>query len=284
MKQALLSNGLLTTAILAALSAPAVAQVTYVNSFNARYGTVTLQNSDVTAVLLNQSLTLGTGAFTADGVTNTGSETVAGTLGVSGATTVSGTLTLGPGGSGAASLLQSGTGNFVVQLGGSSSILNFENSAGASLLQLAGPGGSNNTVTAETTFTALPYGTSGPEWGGPGGTGNLGSAGNVPIWENLSWTGTGGTTPIVLGAYFDISENVAQAASISPKPGIYAVLADLQATGSTTTGGLVSGEFETKIQNATGNTSTGGQYTGVTGRCNFAVADNGTSESAPLGT
>jgi hypothetical protein len=64
-----------------------------VTSFNTRTGAVTLQTSDVTTALSNQSLNLGTGSLTANGgLFTTGAGSIGGTLGVSGVASLSGGL------------------------------------------------------------------------------------------------------------------------------------------------------------------------------------------------
>jgi hypothetical protein len=180
------------------------------------------------------------------------------TLNFTGTGAVGGTLTLGAGGSGGQKIQASGTGNWVLQLGGSSSLFNFTNSAGSPFLQMGGAG--NGITTFQTVTLSAPN-----VWSG---TGNAGAAA-ILLGQAYSGSITGGTerAPVVLQMSADTIT--------SPSTGIPVVYVNHQFGGGTMTNGRFGIDITQTLTATSGNAIPGNGYTAIRAASNALANDNG---------
>lgn len=176
-----------------------------------------------------------------------------------GAGAFSGTLTLGAGGAGGQAITGFGTGNMVVKLGGSSSVMAMQNSVGANIFTAGGSSNQLNLIQQMMLTKSA--------WSGANSTGN------VPIWSNATWTGTNtGSTPSVLGTFLNITHNVANSTVGNPT---FAAYFSLTANGAAVTGPQHTIEADFSLNAATNN-PTGASYSAANFKSTGATTDGGT--------
>lgn len=223
-------------------------------------GATTQSTGAFTTLAANGAVTF-TGSGTGLAVTN--NATVGGTLGVTGAGAVGGTLTLGTGSTSGQRIQSSGTGNFVLQLGGSSSVWNFTSSAGTSIIQI---GGTTNQVTSKQLLAIQTQATGSPVWSGTS------IAAMTPLQASLTWSGTSPATGNNCPLMFNLSATTTMDASASQG----AVGGNIYLT---TGAGYKGPAHALNVQTSQSVTSggTGNVYTAINAAAQMLANDGGTA-------
>lgn len=191
-----------------------------------------------------------TGALTAPGVTNTGNGTVAGTLGVTGLTTV-----------GAEGITETANNLFYLNAGYATTPYIQMEAAGVNYLRIG------NGVIQPYTDIVLQ--------GGAWGTSPL--ANNVaPIYQDATFTGTTTNTASAFGMY------LVQSDESSNSEGGIGINETLRLSSANVVGFRAASEFTLKINNTTGNAGSEG-YTGVIGNCDMFASDTAPGGSSCFG-
>lgn len=188
-----------------------------------------------------------TGALTVPGVTNTGNETISGTLGVTGILSVGSTLNIGTG-------LAANANAFIKTPNGSNIILNPQ---GTAYTQVDSPLNVIGTISPEASGV----------WSGSS------YAGNSAIQENTTWTGTStaGGNPTAFNAFTGVDSVDLSGAAFSTMMWVRDNISS-----SAKKGGANALVVSLNLTGATGNAS-GSEYAGLTSTVNVTSGDNGTS-------
>ena len=183
---------------------------------------------------------------------------------VTGPLNVVGTLTLGGGGSTSQAIAASGTGNFLLTLGGTSSLFNFRNSAGTSMLQL---GGANSTISARKQITLSgPYAITGA------------ASTDAALFMNQTYAGSS-TGPQSSLVFLQSVENVTMDANTS----LAGLFVKMTGSGANIQGNRQAASLQYTLSSQPTDTGFGTNYVGLVLKSDVMVTAGGTAPNLANG-